>query len=106
MKNLKPARIRAHIIIFILLIILVSTGIFSLTLGHYHVPAGTVARILFASAVPDTMQNNLLWQEVEWVVVRLVRLPRILVVILSGMGLALSGATLQGIFRNPLVGWQ
>jgi iron complex transport system permease protein len=105
-KNLKPARTRTHIILFVLLIILVSAGIFSLTLGRYYVPTGTVARILFASAVPETMQGNLSWQETEWVVVRLVRLPRILMVILAGMGLALSGATLQGVFRNPLVGPQ
>lgn len=35
--------------------------------------------------------------------VELVRVPRILVAMLVGGGLALTGATLQGIFRNPLV---
>jgi iron complex transport system permease protein len=39
-------------------------------------------------------------------VVFTVRLPRILLALLSGAGLALSGATLQGVFRNPLVGPQ
>lgn len=97
---------RVYIIIIVLLIILVAMGVFSLTLGHYHVPIGTLARILFAPALPDELQGNLLEQEKEWVVVRIVRLPRILVVMLAGMGLALSGATLQGLFRNPLVGPQ
>lgn len=34
------------------------------------------------------------------------RLPRILLALLSGAGLALAGAMLQGMFRNPLVGPQ
>jgi iron complex transport system permease protein len=44
--------------------------------------------------------------ETDWRVVELVRLPRLLVAILSGAGLALAGAALQGVFRNPLVGPQ
>ena len=103
-KNLAQERTRAHIILFVLLIVLVLAGIFSLALGRYYVPAGTVAHILLAAAVPESMQMHRSWQETEWVVVWLVRLPRMLVVILAGMGLSLSGATLQGIFRNPLVG--
>ena len=103
-KHLKTARTRAHLILFALLIILVFAGVFSLSLGRYYVPAGTVARILFAAAVPRAFQGHASWQEAEWVVVWLVRLPRILVVVLAGMGLSLAGATLQGIFRNPLVG--
>jgi iron complex transport system permease protein len=103
-KHLKAARTRAHILLFTLFVILISAGIFSLSWGRYYVPAGTVARILLAMAAPHAMQGHGSWQETEWIVVWLVRLPRILVVILAGMGLALSGATLQGIFRNPLVG--
>jgi iron complex transport system permease protein len=38
------------------------------------------------------------------VVVEVIRLPRILLSTLCGMGLALSGAAMQGLFRNPLVG--
>ncbi|MEQ9812513.1 MAG: iron ABC transporter permease [Azospirillaceae bacterium] len=44
--------------------------------------------------------------ETDWRVVELVRLPRLLVGALTGAGLALSGAALQGVFRNPLVGPQ
>ena len=36
-------------------------------------------------------------------VVEIVRLPRILAALLIGAGLAISGAALQGLFRNPLV---
>lgn len=36
-------------------------------------------------------------------IVLLVRAPRVLIAVLSGMGLAMAGAALQGLFRNPLV---
>ena len=41
--------------------------------------------------------------EASWRVVELVRLPRMLIGAFVGGGLALAGATLQGVFRNPLV---
>lgn len=41
--------------------------------------------------------------EPVWRVIELVRVPRMLVGGFVGAGLALSGAVLQGIFRNPLV---
>ena len=46
------------------------------------------------------------WTPTEGIVVEVVRLPRVLVAAIAGAGLALCGATLQGIFRNPLVGPQ
>lgn len=42
---------------------------------------------------PPTWQQTILWQ---------VRLPRVLTAALVGAALALSGAVLQGLFRNPL----
>ena len=41
--------------------------------------------------------------ESVWRVVELVRVPRMLIGGFVGAGLALSGAVLQGVFRNPLV---
>lgn len=41
--------------------------------------------------------------EPVWRVVELVRVPRLLIGAFVGAGLALCGATLQGVFRNPLV---
>ena len=103
-KHHKTTGKRAPLVLLILLAILLMTGLLSLALGRYFVPADTVARILLAAACPGAMHGNPPWQETEWIVVWLVRFPRMLVVMLAGMGLALSGATLQGIFRNPLVG--
>lgn len=38
----------------------------------------------------------------EWLILREIRLPRLLCAILSGAALAVSGAVLQGVLRNPL----
>ncbi|AXF78417.1 iron ABC transporter permease [Erwinia tracheiphila] len=47
-----------------------------------------------------------LWQapfdSMEWQIWLNIRLPRVLLAVLVGAALALSGATMQGLFRNPL----
>jgi iron complex transport system permease protein len=40
----------------------------------------------------------------ELTVIEVIRLPRVLLATLAGIGLGLSGAALQGVMRNPLVG--
>jgi len=42
------------------------------------------------------------WFHYEEVILMTVRLPRVIVAVLAGGGLALSGAVMQGIFRNPM----
>lgn len=75
--------------------------LFSLTLGRYPLPIREVARIVFTTS---PFRATLDYSNASSVVVEIVRLPRILEVVLCGMGLALSGAAMQGVFRNPLVG--
>lgn len=57
-------------------------------------------RIIFTTPLGDVHDPD----DIPWIVVMVVRLPRILLVTLCGMGLALAGAAMQGVFRNPLVG--
>jgi iron complex transport system permease protein len=71
----------------------------SLMIGRYEVPVGETFRILLDSVSSWTEAD-----ENAAIVVRTLRLPRILLVVLSGMGLAAAGAAMQGVFRNPLVG--
>ncbi len=85
----------------ILFITLFALMLFSLTLGRYPVPIREVARIVFTMS---PFRATFDYSHASWVVVEIVRLPRILEVVLCGMGLALSGAAMQGVFRNPLVG--
>ena len=71
----------------------------ALALGRYSVPVNEVARILIDQvySLPRT------WTDAEQQVVLSVRLPRVLLAMLIGGGLALAGAALQAVFRNPLV---
>lgn len=75
--------------------------ILSLRLGRYPVSVREIARIIFTTS---PIRARELYSNSPWVVVEIVRIPRILIVTLCGMGLALSGAAMQGVFRNPLVG--
>lgn len=71
----------------------------SLSIGRYGIPFQQVEAILRSHLVPVEAT----WSPSEQRVVELIRLPRILAVCLAGAGLAVAGAALQGVFRNPLV---
>lgn len=94
-------RRRADLVPPFLFALLVLSMLFSLTLGRYPVPFADVVRIVF-STTPFGAQGD--YADAPWVVVEIIRMPRVLLVALCGMGLALSGAAMQGVFRNPLVG--
>jgi iron complex transport system permease protein len=76
----------------------------SLCLGAYPVPFVTVARIAAALISPMPLPEHHTWTVTQQIVVQSVRLPRIVLATLAGLGLGLSGAALQGMMRNPLVG--
>ncbi len=73
----------------------------SLKLGRYPVSIGQIMQTLFHTPLLEAHHAA---SDIPWVVIVIVRLPRILAVTLCGMGLALCGAAMQGVFRNPLVG--
>ena len=74
----------------------------SLTIGRFPVSLSKVISLLASHVIPV----NILWSETDARVVELIRLPRITMAILTGAGLGIAGASLQGVFRNPLVGPQ
>ncbi|WP_428928208.1 FecCD family ABC transporter permease [Marinibacterium sp. SX1] len=83
-----------------LILVLVLAVLWSVTIGRYDLTVGQVAAILGDNLVPVADPG---WAPVQEVVVEQVRLPRILAAVILGFGLAVSGAALQGLFRNPLV---
>lgn len=95
-----PCSPRVAIAILTAMLVIVAIG--SLGVGRYDISFARVVQILLAPVFPSEMPVT----PTEANVVFTVRLPRILLALLSGAGLALSGATLQGVFRNPLVGPQ
>lgn len=86
----------------VLALIFVGVAVASLGVGRYDIPVQRVIEILLDPLVPVSSPIS----AVERSVVLTVRMPRILLAMLAGGGLALAGAALQGVFRNPLVGPQ
>jgi iron complex transport system permease protein len=71
--------------------------IVALSVGAARVPIGRVAYILAGlESATDSIPQS------ERIIVLSLRLPRAVMAILAGASLALSGALLQGLFRNPL----
>jgi iron complex transport system permease protein len=73
----------------------------ALALGIYRMSWGDVWTVLVAHLVPfgDGAAVNRLHDTVVWQI----RLPRILMALVVGGGLAAAGTVFQGCFRNPLV---
>lgn len=92
----------AGVTIAILATFLVIAAIGSLGVGRYDISVARVVQIL----MEPIRQPDVPVSPTEANVLFTVRMPRILLAILAGAGLSLSGATMQGVFRNPLVGPQ
>ena len=74
------------------------TSLISLSLGPVNIPAGHVAAIVLSFVGLDLAEVS----RTEHLVIEQIRLPRILVGGFVGMALAVAGATMQGLFRNPM----
>lgn len=83
----------------VILVLLLALVLLSFTVGRYPVPVETVLSILGAQFLPVTPD----WPPETEAVVIGIRLPRILAALLVGGALSISGATYQGLFRNPMV---
>ncbi|WP_170000873.1 iron ABC transporter permease [Campylobacter sp. RM16189] len=77
-----------------LIAIWIITCLVSLGLGQYHIEFSEVLSILIGSSDNETAKS-VIWG---------IRVPRILLSSLCGGVLALSGLSLQAVFKNPLVG--
>jgi iron complex transport system permease protein len=92
--------LRTGLVIGGLAALLLIAVVFSITLGRFDISVGQVASILWDRVIPNAAPD---WTAVQQDVVLSIRLPRILAALLVGAGLAISGAALQGLFRNPLL---
>jgi iron complex transport system permease protein len=78
----------------VLLVVLVVAVLVNLVLGQYALSPTEVARVLLAGPGDTSLEGgNVIWH---------IRLPRIVLCLLVGSGLAVAGALLQGLFGNPL----
>jgi iron complex transport system permease protein len=91
---------RQGIIGLSLVVLLIVCFVLNLSVGNVHVPISHV----FGSLIEKIgFRTDLKITDIEYQVVYNIRFPRAVYSCLIGAGLAVSGAALQGIFRNPLV---
>ncbi|MFJ7407839.1 MULTISPECIES: FecCD family ABC transporter permease [unclassified Lysinibacillus] len=90
-QNQQKLRKKNFLIIATLMILIVITFVISMNTGVIKLTPMEVIRTLFGQG--DTQQQIILFQ---------FRLPRIVIGVLVGIGLAMAGAVLQGISKNAL----
>ncbi|MBU2869326.1 iron ABC transporter permease [Colwellia sp. E2M01] len=79
-------------ILFTLAALVIVSAIASITFGPANIGVNDLMSCLFSSC-QNQVANVVIWQ---------VRIPRVLVALVAGMGLAIAGAILQNTTRNPL----
>ena len=99
-STLAGTRLRTSLVVLLLSLLLAFCVIYSITMGRYSIGMWKVWLILWDNVIPAQVPT---WTPLEADVVEAIRLPRILAAVLVGSGLGISGAALQGLFRNPLV---
>lgn len=92
-----PQILRQTGVFAILVVVLLCSMMFALGAGRYPVAPMRIMEIIWAAfaGVEQTQMDER--------IITLVRAPRVLLAALSGAALAVGGAALQGVFRNPLV---
>ncbi|MEM6372788.1 MAG: iron ABC transporter permease [Pseudomonadota bacterium] len=73
---------------------------FAISIGAVQVPLGTVWGVLLNRVSPDLITQT--WSEGRAAIVWDIRFPRALLAMMVGAGLAMVGASLQAVTRNPL----
>nr|WP_304519477.1 iron ABC transporter permease [Clostridium estertheticum] len=87
-----------NFMIFILITLLITSFIISFTLGRYPISFSQLINAIYLKVTQNGASNNTIQA-----VLFDVRLPRIIAAIFIGSALSVSGATFQGLFKNPMV---
>ena len=72
--------------------------LFSMSIGHYEISAYEVLDMLFSKLVASEMRYGDMMQTVVFEV----RLPRVILAMMVGCSLSVSGAVYQCVFKNPM----
>jgi len=84
--------------IFFCIFAIVLVSCISLLIGDLPISVFDVFSIIFYKIFTDQVHENGMYDVVVWNL----RFPRIIMSILAGSGLALAGAIMQGVLKNPL----
>ena len=100
LRSYRQAGVTARLAIgsLLLLALVATASLVSMTVGPVSIPLDHVAGIVLAPVGAEIAD----FTRTEQLVIEQIRLPRILVGGLVGMALGMAGATMQGLFRNPM----
>jgi iron complex transport system permease protein len=98
-KNLFLILKSKNYIITVCIILAIVTFVISFTIGRYGIPFNELFNI-FVSRILGVQKT---WSDTAEIVLFNVRFPRVLAAMIIGAALSLSGATYQGLFKNPMV---
>ncbi len=97
---MNPVTAKKISVLLVLSISLVVAAIFSVMTGPVFIHPLTIIRLWVEKLSFGMLHYDI--QEMYRVIIMNIRMPRIVVAILVGMGLSASGAAMQGLFRNPM----
>ncbi|MEG2038661.1 MAG: iron chelate uptake ABC transporter family permease subunit, partial [Oscillospiraceae bacterium] len=81
----------------IITVLAVVLSLVAMTMGRYHISISQIFALFFPTAFPNVEVNDTMRT-----VILNVRLPRVLLALIAGAGLSVSGAAFQALFSNPL----
>lgn len=90
------------VIIFVLLILSLLSIIFAIGLGPVSVKSSNVAKIIFSKLSFTSEYITPTWTQIEENIVWGLRMPRVLLGMIVGASLAVTGASMQTLVRNHL----
>ncbi len=98
-RTLARQQLRARLLLVALVVALVVSILLNIGLGAVRISPAEVASILLSQA---GFEVGVAFEARQEAVLLAIRLPRILLGVLVGAALAITGAAMQGLFRNPL----
>lgn len=93
---------RVSVIHLALITVLLGSVLMATAVGSVSIPISSIAAVLLAKTIGVIPANWLPDQAAYEAIVLYLRLPRVILAALVGGALALAGAVLQGLFRNPM----
>jgi iron complex transport system permease protein len=93
---------RLDVFYLILLPLLAVAALAAIGVGSTHVEWSTILHVTAQKLLPSGWVDTRGLTEADTVIVWLIRIPRVVVAGFVGAGLAVGGAVMQGLFRNPL----
>ena len=98
LRNIKAMKTSLKIIFSIIICILII--ILSIGIGSVYIPASDTFKILFSKILSRPLPSHIDINLVS--IIWKIRFPRVLLAFIVGAALAVSGAIMQSVLRNPL----